>query len=363
MDVFRHPIEGSFPVIYPDMKDLVFSQMKLEKFMTSVAFLNLSQKKENIHKVMCFDGQIFLDCGIFQRGFYKKKFTWDELSRYREKLVEWYRCLRPNLASSLDVPSCLDSKTNVKLERLKWSIENYRMMKNNIDIPLYLGISAFSENDVILIRRMIDTRLREDPELLGVGGMVPLMRSSETQTELGRIILKVVTKIRKNFPHSSLHVYGLGDHRWYPIIRLLGASSSDYAGYINAAGRGGIFLEGLSQKHILKKIVKIKSKKGIRFYTRSDDKLMSLKELQKLRNCGCPFCKNSDPVFLEFTREGRILHNLYVIISENRKVEEYCMDNDSKGLRRYIKKTICVEGNPMNPIAKYAISLSKRSTS
>jgi len=358
MDIFSHPIEGLFPVIYPDVKDFILSKIKLEKLMTSVAFLTRTQKKINIHKVMSFDGQIFLDCGIFQRGFYKKEFTWSDISNYRESLMEWYKFLKPDIASSLDLPNSLNSQRSVKLKRLNWSIENYKIMKKDLDIPLVLGISVFSENDVTLLKKMINSKLKEIPDLLGLGGMVPLMRLSETQKELGKIILKVISMIRKNFSHSTLHIYGFGDHRWYPLIRLLGASSSDYAGYINIASKGGILLPGLPYKHILKKIVRLKTRKGIVFYTRKDDRLFSRKELEKLQNCDCPFCKNSDPVLLEFNREGRILHNLYVILSENRKVEEYCFENNFEGLRRYIKETFYVKGNPMKTIAKYAVSLS-----
>ena len=358
MDVLRHPIKGSFPVIYPDLKDIILSKIELKKIMVSVAFLNRSQKEDDIHRVMNFQKQIFLDCGIFQRGFYRRKFTWKKICDYRKNLVDWYSNLKPDLASSLDVPNVLGSGNRDKIQRLRWSIENYDLMKRQLQIPLILGISVFEKKDIILVKKMIQKELDEIPEFLGIGGMVPLMRKTQTQPELAKIILNVVHFTRKNFPNVSLHVYGLGDHRWYPMIRLLGALSSDYAGYINAAGRGGIFVKGLPEKYILKKIVRLKTKKGILFYTRQDNRLMSLRELKKLRNCNCPFCKNSDPVLLEFNREGRIIHNLHVVLFETEKVDKYCLNNDFEGLKRYIKETVCTQDNPMKPIAKYALSLS-----
>jgi len=357
MDVQRHLAEGAFPVVYPNLRDRIFSDLKLKRLMTSVAFLNSNQKKQNVHKLMKFDKEIFLDCGIFQRGFYKTEFTWEKVSNYREKLIDWYSFLKPDFASSFDLPCSLDSQNRIKLKRLEWSIENFKIMNHALDIPLFLGINAFSKDEVILAAKTINIKLGRTPELIGLGGMVPLMRSSKAQPGLGKLILSMIHMIRTKFPSSSLHIYGFGDHKWYPLIRLLGASSSDYAGYISIASRGGILLPGLSEKYILKKIVRLRTKKGVTFYTRADETLFTKDELQKLQNCGCPFCRNSDPVLLEFSREGRIIHNLHVILSENEIVDAYCRENDLEGLRNHVKERFSNEKNDMKNLANHVFCL------
>lgn len=353
-------LKGAFPVIYPDIKDIIFPKIKVERLMTSVAFLNCTQKREDIHKVMNFSGIIFLDCGIFQRNTYEKYNEEEKICRYRDKLIKWYNHLKPDIGSSLDLPSSFTLDENLRRERLTWSIKNYKVIKDHTNIPLVVGVSVFSKEDIVFLRKQITEMLKDTPELLGIGGLVPLVRNCEDNPQLGKLVLNIIWNTRKNFQDCYVHVYGLGDHRWYPLIRLLGASSSDYAGYINVAGRGGIFLPASPGKYVLKKIVRLKTKNGIKFYMRPNNKIMSSEELRKLSECECPFCRNFDPILLEFDREGRILHNLWVVLSENNIVEEYCSNNDFEGLRRHIRKKFCIPGNSMKPIVEYAIKLSNR---
>lgn len=362
MDVFSHPLEGSYPVIYPDLIDIIFSKIEPKKIMVNVAFLNKSQKKDDIHNVMNFQKHVFLDCGIFQRGLYKREFAWNEISRYRDRLINWYSTLKPDIASSLDLPCPFQSERKIKLKRLQWSIRNYIMMKKNLDIPLFLGISCFSKNDVIKAKKLMEQNLEKAPELLGLGGMVPLMRSSETQLRFGKIILKIVHFVRKNFPCALIHVYGLGDHRWYPLIRLLGASSSDYASYTYISGRGQILLPGLPGRYIFRKI-KLTTKKGISYYTRPLDKLFAIDDLKKLGRCCCPICKSINPSRLEYNREYRLIHNMYVILTECELVDEFLSSNNLKGLKQHIKELYTERDDPMRPLAHYASKLLNKNSS
>ncbi len=352
-------MEGSFPVVYPSTKDIILSQLNLQKIMTSVAFINSEQKKQNVHEIINFNKLIFLDCGIFQRGSYKKYDTWGKICKYREKLIDWYAHLKPDLASSLDLPSLHIFKDKIRKERLTWSIENYKLMKTQLDVPLVLGISVFSIEDIYLTKNYIQKILGEEPVLIGLGGLVPLMRSCKTHPALGKLILKIVYQTRKNFPHSFIHVYGLGDHQWYPLTRLVGASSSDYAGYYYITGRGGILLPNSSEKYVLR-MIKQKTKKGFVYYTRSNNKIFSIKELRQLYGCRCPSCKDSDPTLLEFDRKKRLVHNLYTILSETRIVDEYCNQNDIERLKKYVKDRFTHGKNEMKAYVKYALELVEK---
>jgi len=348
---------GTFPVVYPDSKDIILPNLGIEKMMTSVAFLNSEQKTRPIHEVMNFGGLVFLDCGIFQRGTYKKNFTWTEISEHREKLIQWYAHLKPDIASSLDLPSPLGLEKELKKERLIWSIENYKLMKTQLDTPLSLGLSLLSNMEIRFSKMQIQKILAGHPELLGLGGLVPLMRASETNYELGRLILHLIHEVHKNFSNSLIHVYGLGDHKWYPLIRLLGASSSDYSGYHYITGRGGILLPGSSEKYLLR-IIKHKKKNGYAYYTRPDDKIFSKEELRKLYGCHCPSCTDIDPAFLEFDRDRRLVHNLYVILEECKLVDEFIWNSDVEGLRKHIEEVF--RDNHMKLFAQYALKLLRR---
>ena len=123
-----HLIHGFFPVIYSDSKLDIIKSLKLEKIMVNIAYLNSNQKKKNIHDVLNFDGKVFLDSGVFQRGFYRKNFTEEEIKQYRVRLLTWYNSLKPDVASSLDLPVPFPSNPEEKRRRINWTIENYKIM-------------------------------------------------------------------------------------------------------------------------------------------------------------------------------------------------------------------------------------------
>lgn len=356
---FTDHLEGYFPVVYPYNKDLICSWFRFSKIMSSVAYLNHRQKKNNIHRVLGFNGSIFLDCGIFQQGFYKKVSTPNQICSYRSKLINWYAKLKPDFASALDLPTPIKTKKDVKKRRLLWSIDNYRFMKDSLDIPLFLGICVFSKKEVSIAKKQILEKTGELPRLLGLGGMVPIMRSINKESTLGKLILNVIHQARKNFPDSFIHVYGLGEHRWYSLIRLVGASSSDYAGVYYISGRGGTLLQGMSERYFLR-IIKLKGKNSnFCYYTRPKEKVFSENDLKLLYKCECPICKTSEPLMLEIDKEKRLIHNMSVVVSENQIVDQYLEENNFEGLKRHILERLVKNRSELREIAQYAIRLSK----
>lgn len=352
-------LEGFFPVIYLYNRDLICNYFKLDRIMTSVAYLNRRLKQQNIHRILKFDRPIFLDCGIFQRGFYKKVSTPDQICSYRRKLIDWYSHLEPDFASALDLPTPIEVGKDIRKKRLLWSIVNYKFMKDCLDIPLFLGMCIFSKKEVIIAKEQIHEKIGKIPKLLGLGGMVPIVRSIKKEITLGKLILNIIHQVRKEFPHSFIHVYGLGEHRWYPMIRLVGASSSDYAGVYYISGRGGILLPGLSERYFLKIIKLKKDNSHFRYYTRPKERVFSEENLKLLYKCECPVCKTSEPLMLEIDKEKRLIHNMSVVLCENRIVDEYCKENDFEGLRMHVRRRLINKRSRLEKIAKYAVKLSK----
>lgn len=353
-----HNLEGFFPVIYNDSKKEILSLLKLKKIMVNVAYLNTSQKKRDIHDTMDFKGQVFLDSGVFQRGFYKKEFTEDEIKDYRDKLLEWYSSLKPNYASSFDLPIPFPPTSKEKERRLVWTIENYKVMMNRLDIPLILGLSVFSKSDILYVKKQLKMRLKQTPILLGLGGLVPLMRLSYNNPKYGKMIVNIIHQFHKAFPDAYIHVYGLGDCRWYPLIRLVGGTSSDYAGFYRISGKGEILLPTLSAKHILR-LIKLQGKQNLIYYRRREKDIFSEKEMKILYGCKCPICKTLDPHLLEFHRTKRLIHNLFIVLKENERVDEYCAKNDFKGLKNNIRERARSKSYGMKNIAKYALKLTR----
>jgi len=355
--VFNMEIKGCFPVIYPKIMKWIFDWIRPEKIMTSVSWLSRKQKETNIHEVFNYYGLIFLDCGTFQ--FFMKDVDVDMVHEYRKNLVKWYSCLRPEIVSSLDIPSLLWHSVDTKILRLELSLENYLFLKERIrDIPIVLGICAFSEKSATIVAKKLKDRLG-NPSLIGLGGQVPLLRLSDTKPELGKLVVSTIRRLRNEMPESFIHVYGAGGHRWYMLVRLAGADSADYAGFAPLAGKGQVFLPGLDPHHILQKF-EIKTRKPR--YVQPKNEILTPGELKQLESCLCPACKNvSDVENLKNNRKYRIIHNLYTVISESQLVDEYCNSNDLRGLSLHVEDRLIKNRSSLSSVAKYCIKLSGRS--
>jgi len=223
------------------------------------------------------------------------------------------------------------------------------------DLTLVLGISVFDPRDLRHFKCQLEKR-QVVPEFLGLGGQVPLMRVASETPEVGKQVVRNMYLLRKQFRNLPVHVYGAGDHRWYAMLRLMGATSADYAGYVMIASKGGIVLPGTGPRFILKR-VKVVTKKGVMFYTRPDEKLLKLEDFTQLVNCSCPICKCNDLFILEENRDYRIIHNLYVTLAQTALVDSYCNENDDRELIDYIKQMLLVKKNELRPVARYALKL------
>lgn len=336
----------------------IFKWIEPKRMMSSVSWFSNEQKKMNVHEVFNYRRQIFLDCGIFQ--FFAKDVDLNMIYKYRKDLVEWYSCLKPDIASSLDVPSLLWHSVDIKIRRMELSLENYLFLRRRIhDLPIVFGICAFSKKSAAIVAKRLKDRIGS-PSLIGLGGQVPLMRLSNTKPDLGKLVVSAIHQLRIEFPESFIHVYGAGGHRWYMIIRLAGANSADYAGFAPSAGKGKIFLPGIDPHHILKKLEIKRGNKKIT-YVRPNNKIMSLQELKQLETCVCPACKKILKVEdLEYNREYRIVHNLYTVVSEAQLVDGYCDDNDIRGLSRHVEDRLIKNHSNLSSIAKYCVKLAQR---
>jgi len=337
-------------VISPKICEWIFSYLKLQRIMTTVNML--PKHSINVHRLLRFKGFIFLDCGIFSQ--FRKEISKKEITNYRDELIERYKRLRPDVASSLDVPSLLWHPVEVKKQRSDWSIENYIYMKKKLgdSIPLFVGVSAFSPKSVEIIGKKIKEKIGAI-RLIGLGGQVPLIKKAVLKPQLSKISLHTTFYLKKMFQDSHLHVYGAGGHRWYMLARLLGADSADYAGFYQLTGRGQIVLPGVGPRYILKRIENEK-----RTYVRSEEELLKLNEFIKLLECSCPACKENNFENLEYNRELRLIHNMYVSVSEATIVDNILRESGKKELIKHIKNRL--SSSHLKPLMNYAIRLAQK---
>jgi len=303
-------VKGLFIVIDPD-RICELRNYDLSQIMTSVRWIPKRLHNKPLHESLKFKGKIFLDCGIFQ--LLRRKLTRDFLLRYREKLIKLYNLLRPDIASSLDIPFSLTSSDSEVHQRIRWTIQNYKYMKEKIDpnIKLVMGICAYNSSHINVIRKQIR---KLDPTIIGLGGQVPLIRKEKPQ--YGKITLHVINTLRKNFPDKSIHVYGAGDILWYGLIRLAGADSSDFASYIGHSFQGKIYIPGSQAKFV---------------------HLLSKEDKRKLENCPCNSCRKFGFWQTINNWKLRLEHNIFTLNKESSVIDKMLENNDDKNLIRHIK--------------------------
>ncbi len=148
---------------------------------------------------------------------------------------------------------------------------------------------------------------------IALGAIVPnLLRKPKAipYTE----VLSGLLHVRTVFEEKTLHVFGVGGTATLHLMALLGIDSADSSGWRNRAARGIIQLPGSGERLV----ASLGNWRGRR---------PSWKEWQGLHRCQCPACRNYGVEGLKAKKlHGfccRATHNLWVLLEENRWLEEH----------------------------------------
>ena len=161
-----------------------------------------------------------------------------------------------------------------------------------------------------LLKRICGT-----PRWVGLGGMVPLLQGRAGSREIAAMgielfIAYALKEIRSAFPRSTIHTFGAGGTRIFPILFGLGSDSADSIGWRQAAGFGSIFLPLKSQR-----VVKWNREKRI------PRKTLDASDRDDLNSCRCPICSRckssrSQLASLRSSFHSRSIHNAWTIVHQ-----------------------------------------------
>lgn len=269
-----------------------------------------------IGKVIEFEGPIFLDSGgfLFQR---------DGRTRCNvDDLLELYEKLAPTLGAVLDVP--LNPKVSRRNNLRRWykTLENTRSMfaaKRGFEL-----VPVFHAHHLSSVRRRA-AQLEElipHPRVVAIGSLVPLLKASHIGNRFSggsvheppthrrwRFIAKLCLSLRRLFPRSVLHAFGVGSLSTMYLLFLLGIDSVDSVSWRLKAGYGAIQLPGVSDRFFAASLNSQRSRR-----------LLNRRELTALASCCCPSCKNlSSPkrvARLMTSFSARAIHNAWLFLSE-----------------------------------------------
>lgn len=282
-------------------------------------------EEEGIRNFLGYNGPIMMDSGGFQ---FQKKETID-INPLR--IMDFYKKSKPDIGVVLDHPLDLGSEEKNN-KRLLSTIENTGiMLRNNGNIVLLPVIHGYAADDIYHVIKYIKDMMG-DPTLIGVGSLVPLMKAlngrkelimskesimkrmgpPETKALTGFYIVEIVKLIRKEFPNSFLHVFGIGGVTTMHLMFSLGVDSVDSVGWRLKAAYGAIQLPGTGDRFISPR-------------KRKRTKL-SRNDLALLEYCECPICREKTVTKkIEFldnenpsTFYNRATHNAWIFQQELR---------------------------------------------
>jgi len=282
-----------------------------------------------------------------------------ELDVSPESVLELYRKANATLSVVLDIPFRPDGDPQFNPDRVtnrndnKWkrTVENGELMYRSADdlriMPvLHCYDPKHLETRIEEIGPLLEkTREYNDKKIpmLGIGSLVPLLKSSRYSHNGRKKILDIVSAVRERLPDAFIHVFGVGGTTTMHMLFYLGVDSIDSKSWRAKAGNGALQLPGIGDRFIT-------PPKGREYakLSRSDEEL--------LLRCRCPTCTgktllerkdildNKKPE----TFQPRAIHNAWVYQNELLEARDAIK---KQNYRSFIEKRM--QNNSMKSMYKY----------
>jgi len=280
--------------------------------------------KKGIHKLLGFEGLIMMDSGGF---IFQKK---EKIDIEPSKIIELYEKSKPDIGVILDHPFSPEKSNSDNQKRWEQTLQNTDfMIKNNGKIALMPVLHGYSLKELKNACDQIK-RINENPMLVGLGSLVPLlfnMKGSNRFKNPRNFVIDATRLVRKEFPNSLLHTFGVGSTKTMHLMYSLGVDSLDSSGWRLKAAYGNIQLPGVSDRNP----------------TSRNNGRSSLNEKEKkiLEQCECPTCKNKSLEEKIKSLDGpfppRALHNAWVYVQER---ESYIKSLNEGTSREFTEKRL-----------------------
>ncbi|WP_354124612.1 hypothetical protein [Bradyrhizobium sp. LA6.10] len=265
---------------------------------------------EGLRTKLGLHGPLMLDSG----GFLLMRMQAKGWSAAR--VADIYRRVDADVLVSLDHPTLGSDSTACRRRKRHLTIDNLRQLSAEFGpdklMPVIHGSTIAQIEDSCGAVQAITPR----PRWIGVGGLVPFLKQlgrkglSASERRRNEHFSAVIWTVRKAFPHSLVHILGLGAPRSCLAAFAMGAHSADSQGWRQAAGFGSIYLPGRAQRILEWN----KPTKRPRPVINEQDRVL-------LAACECPVCRGHDRLedritILRSGFEPRSVHNAWVLHQE-----------------------------------------------
>jgi 7-cyano-7-deazaguanine tRNA-ribosyltransferase len=298
------------PYYLEDLKAVMFSYAQIHqkpKTRTQMmnkgirAFLNIPEEIK-----------IYLDNGAF--NFAMKGFD-APVKDYEDFVEETKPDWKPIPQDFIPAPKMTVDEQS---ECLRQTMDVNLAFKHDGFVPV-IHISKVLQNYILEIKNCSELSQKKS---IAIGGIVPnLLRAPKALPHSE--ILRNLIDLRKEFSNRTIHIFGIGGISTLHLAALLEIDSVDSSGWRNRAARGIILLPGKTERTI--------SELGSWHGRKLDEE-----DEKALTTCDCPAC-------LKFGIEGlklsgtngfsnRATHNLWVLLQENKWIQEKMTDGSYSDL-------------------------------
>jgi tRNA-guanine family transglycosylase len=216
---------------------------------------------------------------------------------------------------SLDHPPLGDDSEAVRRDKYAHTLANYAALHQEpiaADLaPVVHGVTT----DELRANCDAIATIEPTPPWVCLGGLVPLLRQCGQLRKSGvqarEHLHHTITLVRNRFPHSHLHVLGVGSPRTVAAAYAGGADSVDSIGWRRAAGFGTIFLPGGTERFVADRERKRATSRW----------MLTEADRHALGQCACPVCHDAGEVAdriaaLAQSYLPRAAHNAWVLLGE-----------------------------------------------
>jgi len=246
-----------------DFQLKVFKKSKIECFLSNVYDLYYFDKKGDrkslIKELQKLNLKHKMDSGGFQLMKIKIKGDNKKYSLTPQMVLDKQIEIECDIGVQLDFPFGPSLNKIQKMKRLNKTLENLETLLKLIDYYgidfTFLPVIHTESEDTDLLKyslNKIENILGELPKIIGVGSLVPLVKTMKGSKSNGieRLIFTLIS-LRRMLPDSFIHAFGIGGTMSYLAI-LAGINSYDSNGWIQKAAYGVIQLPGISDRYLKK---------------------------------------------------------------------------------------------------------------
>lgn len=231
------------------------------------------------------------------------------------QVIRAFKETAADVVVSLDYPPLDSDSKERRQDKYQRTLANYALLHQQpltaALAPVVHGVSP----DELRANCDAIAGVEPSPEWVCLGGLVPLLRQCgqlrHRAQEARARLRETIGIVRRQFPHSRLHVLGVGSPRNIATSFESGADSVDSIGWRRAAGFGTIFLPGGTERFVAHRDRKRAASRLV----------LTAQDIDTLSGCLCPACCQAGSIDQRLmTLAGsylpRAAHNAWVLLSE-----------------------------------------------